>query len=565
MKRETQIALTLKTTSREHARNILTQLHRADNPGPLVRSLTPHDFLTAFRMADDEQRADLLIIADKEQVELLFDLACWQGDKPDLAELSEVIRPTVESGLGGATRMLYTLPDELRTLVLKQHAVIHLLEDRNEVLQVPETSELIPCSDGYYFIEFPAPELVTDVERALFQALLLRPFEEYQRELESLRHEFPSNLEEDAYRWRASRLADFGFPTREEAIAILSPRSPEEVRHLADKATNPLHPLAGSLILPVLYREHLQGNEFVDEVLRTLLEEDSPETAERIDSLGVEFTAASNRFLAARGLDIGDPDAVARGITEVRNLFALGLISVSRGDIHDARRLLHWVDFAHFIQVGVGLTAPLRTRAQKVLRQLQFAPGARKGETLDPPHYVALTGLDRIVPGFWPPLIDPEESQGLSPELIMPRDEHIRTFASEQEIEKLAVFLEEVEALPHLLFDQLELTRPLPAETPASILLLTCLGNMNSDRGKGCWPLTPEAAQACFKKYYNEDKQRFLGKALETLAPAVQISLEGTTDPAGEPHRNRRLLLRLLHIGHARLKTGMLEQSFVII
>lgn len=249
----------------------------------------------------------------------------------------------------------------------------------------------------------------------------------------------------------------------------------------------------------------------------------------------------------------------------MRNLFAMGLFAASNGDLQDAVRLLKWVELAHFLQVGLGLVYPFRDRARKTFHLADFAPGGRKGETFDPPHYVALTCLAQDVPGFWPPLTKRDEGLDVSSELIMPRPQDVQAFTSEKEIQEFAVLLEEAEELSNLLLRVLKYKTPLPAETPASILLLTCLANIHLRSGPHTSPLVAEDAKRFYLERCHPDKERFVREAMAELAPLCNVSAGGPLHPGDESIPSRRLLLRLLHIGHSRLKTGMLERSLLLI
>jgi hypothetical protein len=546
---------------RDSVESTLAKISEADNPGPLVKALPPHDFLVAWRAADDEQRADLMRLADQEQVDLLVDLSCWLADFPDLDELEALIKPLAFSGLGGAIRVLDALQPELKTLFLKRNARIHLLENRNDEVPVDEGSEVIACPDGFYFIEFPEPQNVTDVERTLWGALLSQPFEAYQLELECIRHDLPSELTENALRWRTGRLADWGFVAKGEAVALLAPRSARDVRLLADKADVKLHPLSSIIQFPQLYKENYTGNEFLDRVIRLMEASDDETVLNRLDTVGAELTLMTGTFLTAISTDLKDIDAVARGVRWARDLWALGLYETAEGNIETGARQFVALAPGFFLQVGLGLTYPLARRAKALLADKRLGGRGAVGAIFDPPHRVTLSCLARDIPCRWPPL---RKGGNLTSEHLEPFPGELAAFSSRDEIDYWEKLLSEAENLPALLFDRLECEAPPPEETPASMLVLTALANAASGREPKPTPLSYKDAVSFKERLVEQSLEKFAGDALAALAMISGVAPKGPLSPIDEADPSRRLLLRLIIVGRARLMESAPEHALLI-
>jgi len=230
----------------EGAERFVAKILSSDEAAALTAPLPPHDVLALLRAADDEQRSELLAIAQPEQIRGVIDLECWTGDVPDPMAIAGLLEPLVSTGLEGADRAYDALEGELRTLLFKDRLIVHLREDKDDDVPAAEGSELIQCPDGYYFVEIPDPDGFPGVLRQLLTAVLNKPFSEYQREFECLRHDLRSDLEEAALRWRDGRLADLGFGSREEALTLLSPRDPGGVRRDLERMERPSPPISPS-------------------------------------------------------------------------------------------------------------------------------------------------------------------------------------------------------------------------------------------------------------------------------------------------------------------------------
>jgi Family of unknown function (DUF6178) len=528
----------------KNAETILSRLRETEEPMQLVQSLAAQDFVVAWNVADDEQRVDLLRLGAPEQTDLLVDLSCWEGDHPNLEALEQTYKPLVLSSLDGAIYALDAIGEELRTLLLKRNATVHLLEDRNEQIQVPETSELLACSDGYYFIEFPDPDAVTDVERALINALLHKPFEEYQRELECVRHDFVSELEESAYRWRTGRLTDYGFSTREEAISLLAPRSAEEARRMAISA--PELPLLSDTRLPVLYHENIKGSDFLDNVLEGLGRLTGASVESENSTIGAELASMTNRYFTAAGIDIGDVEAMSQGVTWARDMLSLGLYEAADGVEEEGVRLMAILPPGVLFQVGIGLLYPIQRKARSLLNDHRLVAGV-----FDPPYRIGLGCMARDIPCLWPPIFD--GSADTSHSLFEPVDTELAAFSTRGQVERAEQLIEEAKCLPDLLFEGIKCTTPLLRETPASILVLTALANAAGDRAPTAKPVTPDEARVFSEQVLAIHEDQLLSDALAVLAPLIGADPIAPADLSTETDPASRLLIRLILIARARL------------
>ena len=540
------------------AEQTLTMLQELDDPKHIIKTIPPHDLLVTWNMADDEQRAILLDSADQAQVNLLVDLKCWKGDAPSINAVEELVGPLALKGFDGAQKVIHTLEGELRTLLLKRSARVHLLEDRNEDLVVPDTSELIACPDGYYYIELQEPDLVSDVERALIQALLRQPVTFYQPELEAVRHELVSDLTEMAYKWHRARLADYGFSPREEALSLMVPMSAEEVLKLAENA-DPILSFPSDISLPVLYRENLHGNDFLDQVLDLMAHDD--DISRRMETLNVELAAMTNLYLSATGVDVGDIDAVSRNINWARDMLSLGLSEAAGGDEEEGARLLAVLSPGMFMRVAFGLLYPLKNRAKKLLSDQKLIPAGRRGTIFDPPYFIGLDCLVRDIPCHWPKLFASDQPLH---SLFEPGITELAAFSTRKQVTRAEHLLEEAEQLSTLLFDTLKSERPPVRGTPASILVMNALANAAGERDPIPRPILKEEAHAFADDILDMSEDQLISDALAVFSPLLDFSLDNADDPDEDTDPMHRLLTRLIRIGRARLVADAPERALLI-
>ncbi len=542
------------------AEQTLQQLSEVDDPQALIAPLSPQDLNIVWNTADDEQRIELLGAATKAQTDALVDLRCWPSDRPNLDAVEQLIAPLATLNIDGAAKIFQQLEPELRTLILKRFVRIHVLEDVNEEIQPTPGSEVIPFPDGKYFVEYCDPDLVSQVQRNLYDALKRMPFEEYQRELECVHHDLPSELEETAFRWRGSRLADLGFASRAESIAWLSPRTIAEASRLIEEQTQfvPQSPLEG-ITLPVLYSEQLQGHAFLDRVLELLANTTDAEQLERASLVGPQLTAMINRFITATQTDIGDVEEVTRRSQWARNLLALGLHRLAEGDPLRGAQLLCAAYPGVFLQVSLGLLQPLRRRATQLLADPRITAPRSTYRVFDSPYHSILLGLVRQIPVHWPAASKGE----ISTDAFEPSADQWVAYATQEEVDATAQYLEEAEQLPGLLTHGLGFEPPLPPETSASMLLLTALANASTGDEIGPHPLSPKNAQLFRQQALVVDEQEFLTDALSALATVTDIDPRISPE-AADLHPRQRLIKRLLKIGRQRLDGNDLTHMLLL-
>jgi hypothetical protein len=540
------------------ADDILRLIRASDAPQGIIRALGSPDLLLLLRRADDAEREELLVLCSPEQVREVVDLACWKADRFDGKVLEELLSPLVSSGFDGAAKALDDLDDEVRFLLLRRHAIVHLRENRDDEILVPDESEIVESPDGSYLVELPEPETTPDGIRQLFQALFMRPFAEYQPELEALRHELPSETEERALSFRRGRLADLGFGTREEGLALLSPREPSAVRRIVENG-RPVPPVPADLPLPALYRGGLAGNALLDAALSRIRElADLPGALDdrrfrRALTLDAELGAMTSLLLSAADCDLGDPEEIARRVRWARDLLALGLEAVFDGDaVRAADGLLSQAP-GLFVQAAIGVLEPLRRRSRALLADPRLAWGGRRGGLLDPPHHAAVEAASRELPGRWPPL---DDGLDLSCAPAAALEWEIAPFADRGQVRRAGRLIEEAEVVAAVLAGRWGWRPAGDGEAAASRLLTNALAHAFAGREPRPAPLPADDAARFAARVLAAAEDELLSEALALLGPLAGCPEATAAGPLDDDDPARRMLARLVLIGRARLAGG---------
>ena len=453
-----ELALRLPAESR------LELLLHAPRPMRLARSLPDGEFYLTVRGVDVSDALPLLALGSGPQIQHLLDLESWRGDRYDGVRAGAWISVLSEAGEPALTRTLRNLDDEALTLLFIHWLQMDpILSDENVEVKGTDTTETgdergAVSPDGGFRLNPARSEHALAAQKVL-RTLFVEEPKRYADLLWHVRAELPSVLEEEALRWRQSRLEERGWPDLDEALAVYSPPLPVG----ADQGTAPL-------------RDSTQDDEpgLIGSRL-PLRAPDRPvwlQTADRHparESMLLELGAIANRILVADRRDPGDPEAHKDAMQRAVCGISLALESTIDSDLNaalDQRPLLEW------FRSGWARIEDLAAEASRFIREDWPSTHPYALRLLDPPLDVRLAALlDRR-----PRYLDVAEDGSTS----------IREFKNAKDLDSTRGSIRLAEVLGRVFFGRLGLipsewlgngeSAP-PADTPRfSTFFLTSLG-----------------------------------------------------------------------------------------
>jgi hypothetical protein len=300
----------------------------------------------------------VLSMASPDQLQYIFDVEWWQGDKfqPEralswIALLDQCQDPeTLEWFLG---------EDFDQKVVLLQ-----------AFLKVYKNDEMTDSYEGVEGLEHFTPDGVYDIffkveNSKEIKKLLLLLYEKDQRLFYDLLEGviwYPVTLTvEKAYQWRVGRTAARGIPEFEEAIGIYSRLDPETLKlklpSLEELPSSrfrfsPRYPLA-----------HLDEALFFTQCLAMLEDEN------RLETLRWELVCLANKVIVADGLDLSSMDIRHRALRKTRGYINIGLELGAEGDPEKGAALLDKVWIQSFFQVGYQQLRQVRSAASTFISE----------------------------------------------------------------------------------------------------------------------------------------------------------------------------------------------------
>ncbi len=338
-------------------------LDRPDAEG-FIQTLDPQVLFRLIESAGWHEAHDLVPYATPWQIQVFLDFDGWKKDRFAPAKLERWLGTLVlEASDEKFQRVMRELDPEIPALFFKHNLEVDVVEEG----EIPPQFADKPVSlspDGVYAIVYPEDE----VSAALMRSLIDRLYETDRvlawTLLEAVRWEIYSTMEEEAYRWRNSRLEEFGYVSRDEAVEIYRYRNPTKLRQKWD---------AG------LYGEKLIGTPDVGNlpVVHSGRDDDlfffeafaKVTSDEARDRLTYEMAAVQNRALIGDGIEPGDVLDAQNIARRTLGFLSLGLEFLSRSDVEDAAEVLERMPLRDVFAAGHSLCWTLTSKVHELRRR----------------------------------------------------------------------------------------------------------------------------------------------------------------------------------------------------
>lgn len=334
------------------------------DPAAAVAALSVPDLYQLIKGVGFADTIELVALATPEQIRGCLDMDLWDRDQLQTPAVAPWLTSLIEVGYEKLGQVWEGLDSELTALVLQRHTHIYDLSLEEEP---PENTDnpMFTTPDTFFAIELISDDgelnklihrLVEDLYRA--DMVLAR------HTLMAARTEPPAELEEMSYRWRSGRMADLGYVDFYEALAVFRPIDPASVSE-AENTADQFGAVDGDGALdpgdlPAEWAEQVVGRSFLARALGQLGDEAEAKRAE------TALVVLVNKVLSALRVSPGDEDQVAEGTAYATATLALGLETLSRGDVDHAGRLLRNVSFTRLHRVGFTTTLRLARFARAI-------------------------------------------------------------------------------------------------------------------------------------------------------------------------------------------------------
>lgn len=387
-------------------------LEECDDLAETIAALPPMSFVALARLLRDESRLDLLLpYARPEQLTSLLDLEVWERDRVDVARSRNWLRTLCDqrsehplSKRGALGDLIYEMDPELWTLSLCHLTAIGVvdLEDEQSRLDILDDFKALhtyETPDGYFVVGVPDNEFGREA-LAILQRVYEDDLAEGRKLVLSIHNALPSQIEEELFRWRSGRLADLGFPSREEAMRLFTPLTPAALLKPNSVVQAPIIPEVEGAKLDLVPSDQAP---LLTKVMQALQGEDK-------SVYHRELLLLANGFLVALGLEPGHEPSQRLALRCVAATLNLGLEFVCAQQKQDQQtkmgvpELAAWlpqVGLRAIFRVGYGPLAKLRAAVHSLKKQSPVSGGGLFS-LLDRPWGRCVQALGELFPMLMP-------------------------------------------------------------------------------------------------------------------------------------------------------------------
>jgi hypothetical protein len=193
-----------------------------EHPEHVVPRLAETELCVTIRAGGMSEASWLLELATPEQRQACFDLDVWTRDALDPVRSAEWIDALIEAGRPVLAEALSDLDPEIWVLAMRGMADVVIMGREDERPDGFFTEDGVVYFRAHSDADFAR---VKEIAQCAFSEAQPR----YWQIVYGAFFELPSEMEEFALRWRNGRLADLGFPTRDQAMQAYRPLKPDQV------------------------------------------------------------------------------------------------------------------------------------------------------------------------------------------------------------------------------------------------------------------------------------------------------------------------------------------------
>lgn len=343
------------------------------NSREVIQSLPPEQLYHLIKEVGEMDALPVLACANQEQIQYIFDLEWWQGDRflPERAvDWLELLDKCDEEKF-----LEWILSEEFDQKVMVLQSLIKVFKNDEMTDSYDGVENLKHLTlDSVYDIFFKDPEAEQPLEKIL-KLLVAEDKKVFDALMEAVIWYPVSQTVEKSYQWRLSRVGEKGIPEFEEACEVYSRLDPESLNLPVSSGKEFEDEESQWSIAPHYPVVHVDPAMFLSRCLARMKDQ------QRINTICWELVYLANKVMVA---DRADPS-----ILELRNEImskVLGYINIGlelgsdREEIK-GEKLLHATWMQSLFQVGYGKVTQLKSQAHALIHEegkiLEFliAPG----------------------------------------------------------------------------------------------------------------------------------------------------------------------------------------------
>lgn len=284
-----------------------------------IPSLPVEEFYGLVREIGLHDAGELLRVATTEQLQACIDWEGWQQEEVNRTSTWLWLNALLEVGSHRMASFLRAADQEWVVFFLKGQVCVYELP--LETMPEEPTGDVYLTPDGFYAVELLSDAHSQDLQR-LLGALYEEDPELARRLVMAAKWDVGAESEERAYRWHQGRLADMGYPPREDALALYQVLPLESVR-LGEGTAVEVEEEHTRVYWPKEWIDMLTTyHPWMYQAMGAL-----PEKHQRLLSRSLAYVV--HQAFSVQGVTWADEEAIRRVMDEVFGCLCIGIESVA--------------------------------------------------------------------------------------------------------------------------------------------------------------------------------------------------------------------------------------------
>ncbi len=340
---------------------LMERILELSDPRQVLQGLPPTDFYWVVKKVGEQDSLPLLELASEDQWEHLLDLEIWRRDRIALRETGSWLK---RLHTADGVRLAHWLMGEGE--LLGRLYLSRLLDVKVKDQETDTVPDGFFTLDDVYYLRVRDPGQEGWIQELMADMAKL-DYDGYVRLLLGLAERLPSDMEEELYRFRGTRLAECGFLPFEEALSVYSPLDPEEVMRGGPGVATivELDEEEMELVPTVPWDHGVEGGLLAKAVGEI-------EDQATLDRLRLEFAGLANQLISAEGIPVMDLEVLTWACKRAASYLELGLERLTQGDMRRAGQILRDKAVISIFRVGFGTALRLQWEAKSWVKRSWF-------------------------------------------------------------------------------------------------------------------------------------------------------------------------------------------------
>ncbi len=357
----------------------------------LVPMLPDQEVYITLKEIGLEDATPMIALMSREQLHYLNDLEAWEKERFEVRSFLKLLRIIHHCGEDKLAQWLNDVDPELLVLFLKNYGRVTKYDITRDPIE--ETDEQTSITyDGYYRYHPKRQEFAPLLAPVLRILKTCNP-ERFGMVMESAYKDPPAEVEDEALRFRSSRLSETGVPDFENACEIYQRLTDEKFMEYTADTPALLQPADRTpALFPIRW---IPAESFFREVLQGL--GDHPD----MDRIRWELASLGNKVLVADGLEVTSVESLKAALRKVASTLTLALEYLEGNDAEKAAPWLARTWLHHLFRLGHSQVLKLAERARGIRDRAGFPWIDRFHYLADSPFEETLRGLLKPRPLFF--------------------------------------------------------------------------------------------------------------------------------------------------------------------